>query len=445
MRKRGAYFIVSILALLWMGCEGDGPFNPGEKPLAEAGGAALVDSTLYVSDGGFSIGYSNGNLRSEVITLQWTCSQPEDFLCYKIFAQQQGFGEQVLAQINDFDQSVLVVPNLIQNTWYNFRLERVNRSGMHTGHLIAFKSARWEAPTQLFFNGLAPTIVELSWQDNCDNESNYMILTEIFNSETNQFQLVNSNLMEANTEQANVTLADMNGLYRFGIMAKSAYENDTELIYSSEYSVRFDPATNFHAEQMFDSRIVNLNWVDNSTMETGYELQRSIGEVQGEIDWNTVAVLGTNASSWADTDTSGAVAGDTLYYRLRGLNTYAGITTYTDWTAVQLILQEPFLAPQWEYELWDGQYVDRFLSTNDTDVYLYHALDNIEVYLCPYNLNQDLGFRIWHFNSGVYIGNYNIFNTGDCEISTINAVPGDYLIEIYDSNNLNNWYQLYIR
>jgi len=64
---------------------------------------------------------------------------------------------------------------------------------------------------------------------------------------------------------------------------------------------------------------VDITWTDNTTKETGYELQRSFNGTDG---WSTIATCTTGAGAGTGVrtcqDTSGAQG--TLYYRVRAVD-----------------------------------------------------------------------------------------------------------------------------
>ncbi|MBT1696853.1 fibronectin type III domain-containing protein [Fulvivirgaceae bacterium PWU4] len=70
---------------------------------------------------------------------------------------------------------------------------------------------------------------------------------------------------------------------------------------------------------------VNISWADNATDETGYEVDRSVGNNQS---YTRIATLAANTTQYADNTTE---ADKTYYYRVRakGRNTYY----YSDYTA----------------------------------------------------------------------------------------------------------------
>ncbi len=79
---------------------------------------------------------------------------------------------------------------------------------------------------------------------------------------------------------------------------------------------------------------LNLGWIDNSTNEAGFKLERS---PDGSTDWIQIATPIANAVSYADT---GLTQGTTYYYRIRATNStgdsnFTAMTSATTYDGVQ--------------------------------------------------------------------------------------------------------------
>ncbi len=71
------------------------------------------------------------------------------------------------------------------------------------------------------------------------------------------------------------------------------------------------------------STTVSLSWVDNSTNETGFSIERSIGNAS---EFAQIATVAAGVSQYSN---AGLVAGRTYYYRVRAFNS-AGSSRFTD-------------------------------------------------------------------------------------------------------------------
>jgi hypothetical protein len=430
--------VAPAIALIGLGCEGDGPFSVEEYALKEPGSAAQLDSSRYVANGVFAPGYSSGAIQSDEMILHWSCEDPTDFLCYKIFLN----GQQI-SQLTDFAINELPLTALQQNSWYDVRVERVDRSGMHEGHLMALKTARWLSPENVTMNGLSPSEVNVTWTDRSDNEQGFSLTLDRRNNVTGLFDTISTFNVPADQTSYQVSLPDTTFLYRVGVQAYSSFEQNTSTSISPYYTPQFSPVSSLVATQALDSRIVTLSWVDNSTLETSVEIDRFNGPAPQESDWVPVAVLATNSTSWTDADTSSTTVGNIIQYRVRCVNTYQGIRTVTAWRTTNIILVEPTSVPPWDYEAWDGQSFTRTLSTDDRHVYLFHASDDLDIDLCNLTSSMDLVARIWGID-GSFLGYFNTAGIDACEYIADLAGFSDYLIEVSDENGQAGLYNIFI-
>lgn len=69
------------------------------------------------------------------------------------------------------------------------------------------------------------------------------------------------------------------------------------------------------------STSINLGWIDNSTDETGFDIERSVDS----SNWTLIATTGSNTVAYTS---SGLTASTTYYYRVRAKNS-AGTSAYT--------------------------------------------------------------------------------------------------------------------
>src|SRR5262249_51892325 len=92
---------------------------------------------------------------------------------------------------------------------------------------------------------------------------------------------------------------------------------------SASLMVNLAAPSNLKATAVSASQIY-LTWQDNSTNETGIQIERSL---DGET-WVLLTTVGPNATSYSDT---GLTAGTTYYYRVRAVSTETIPTVYSDY------------------------------------------------------------------------------------------------------------------
>ncbi len=96
--------------------------------------------------------------------------------------------------------------------------------------------------------------------------------------------------------------------------------------YSAQVSVRtpnsVPNAPSALASQVISSSQINLGWADNSSNETGFQVERRLGS---SGSYALVATTGANATSFAST---GLAPSSTYYFRVRAVNS-VGVSAYT--------------------------------------------------------------------------------------------------------------------
>jgi hypothetical protein len=81
-------------------------------------------------------------------------------------------------------------------------------------------------------------------------------------------------------------------------------------------------APNTLAAPSFTTSSIDLTWVDTSSDETGFEIERSL---DGSTGWTLIFTTASNATAYTDTSLS---ASTTYYYRVRAVNSF-GNSSYT--------------------------------------------------------------------------------------------------------------------
>lgn len=167
------------------------------------------------------------------------------------------------------------------------------------------------APADLAAVAVSQTQINLTWADNADNETGFVI--EKKSASDSIFTVIDT--VAANSTGYSSTGLTANTMYTYRVMAyntsnNSAYTNDA----SATTFLPNSPAapTNLIAT-VLSQRTVTLSWIDNAENEEGYKVERST--MNGEFV--TVAALGANASSYKDT----ALTASTNYiYKITGFN-----------------------------------------------------------------------------------------------------------------------------
>src|SRR6266498_462740 len=210
---------------------------------------------------------------------------------------------------------------LLSNTSYSYRVRAYNalaQSGYSNTASAITPQTLPLAPSSLATNVISSAEIDLSWIDNSTNESEFLIERCTGSGCTTFTQIASVN--------ANITTYQNTGLgspitYRYRVRAHntagySAYSNTADG--TTPQIVIFPGPTSLTATTISPTQI-NLAWVDRSSTETGFEIERCSG-----VGCSTFALLttvGMNVQSYQNT---GLTNGTSYTYRVRA---YIGTTT----------------------------------------------------------------------------------------------------------------------
>jgi formylglycine-generating enzyme required for sulfatase activity len=184
------------------------------------------------------------------------------------------------------------------------------------------------APTNLTASISADTLVTLSWKDNSRKESGFEVERRIG---TGDFALVK-------TVGPDATTAGVVGAYRttdtvsfrvraFTLAEKSRYSNEAKAV------VTFAAPSGLAATLAVDT-VLTLRWTDNSTFETGFEVERS---TDGN-DFQLVDSVGANVT--AKLIAGAYLTNTTYYFRVRAKST-KNTSAYSNTASAKLSFPAP--------------------------------------------------------------------------------------------------------
>jgi len=187
--------------------------------------------------------------------------------------------------------------------------------GQFGGNMMMVAGNKPLAPTALAAAGSSAAQIDLTWTDNSNNESGF----SIDRSPDGVSGWVTIGSVGANVTAYSDTTLTENTTEYYRVYANSV---DGPSLYSSVANAasRLNAPTALSPAVASASQI-NLSWADNSSFETGYQVERSLDNAT----WTVIATTAANATTNASTGLAGCT---TYYYRIKAVS--AGNTsTYT--------------------------------------------------------------------------------------------------------------------
>ncbi len=161
-------------------------------------------------------------------------------------------------------------------------------------------------PGNLTATAVSPTEINLAWVDNNDTEIGYRIDRSPDNSTWTNLGTTWPN----QTSFADTSLSESTRYYYRVVTVRDA--GNSAPVYANAWTL-LNAQTSFTASVSSTSAVV-LTWVDNTTLETGYAVERSLTGTGG---WTLVTTTAANAVTYTDTGLSQATR---YHYRVRAIN-----------------------------------------------------------------------------------------------------------------------------
>jgi hypothetical protein len=167
------------------------------------------------------------------------------------------------------------------------------------------------APSGLAITSLLTNKVSLSWTDNSGDESGFKIQRKT--GITGTYAQIKQTGANVTTYTDNDTALRDGTLYYYRVSATNA-AGDSAFSNEASGTTPLAKPTSATATAVSSSQI-NLTWVDNSSSETGYLIERKT-TVNGT--YAQIAQVGANVQSYSDTN--GLSPNTKYYYRVRATN-----------------------------------------------------------------------------------------------------------------------------
>jgi titin len=204
--------------------------------------------------------------------------------------------------------------SLSANTKYFYRVHAYNASGF-SSYTNDASATTWPnpiaVPSALTAQPASKSQINLSWIDNSDNENGFRIERKLGNAGVYaQIAAVGANV----TSFADTGLA-VNTKYFYRLRAFNAGGPSAYSAVASAVTLPNPPSAPSQLSAVtISSSQINLAWVDRSSNETGFRIERKI---DGESDYTPIATIGANVKSFSSL---GLNASTKYFYRVCAYN-----------------------------------------------------------------------------------------------------------------------------
>ncbi len=206
--------------------------------------------------------------------------------------------------------------NLTANTSYTYRVRATNAGGdsnySNEANVTTLQNPPPNAPSGLTAKAVSASEIDLTWTDNSNNETNFILER----STTSTFANITPFTLPANTTSYSDHVGLLPGTrYYYRVKATN---NAVDSAYSDPVSattLTLPAAPSGLTALAVSSSQINLTWTDNSNNETGFKLERSTSSAFTNI---TTMSLAANTTSY--NDDVGLIPATTYYYRVKATN-----------------------------------------------------------------------------------------------------------------------------
>jgi titin len=207
-------------------------------------------------------------------------------------------------------------PGLSQDTPYFYRVRAFNAAGQ-SGYSNEANATTLPdppvAPDLLTATVVSKSQINLAWQDNSSNESNFVIERKILQGGTGTYAQIA--VLGANLTSFNDTGLSANTMYCYRVRAVNAggasdYSNE-----ACGTTLPNAPAAPSNLAATVSSKSqINLTWQDNSTNEDSFKIERKTGSAG---TYKQIAKVAKNVTSFSST---GLSANTPYFFRVRAYN-----------------------------------------------------------------------------------------------------------------------------
>ncbi|RMG20287.1 MAG: hypothetical protein D6732_28775 [Methanobacteriota archaeon] len=304
MKKRyaiGNWLVIGLIFILSIGCSDKSPIDiTSYSPPLPNQGTVILRSDLKSGED-FSPGYHNGKIRSDRVILDWEAYRGSDFLCYRIYRNNT-----LIKTITDAGSVSYVDSGLVQNTYYNYNVTIINRSGLFKQDTIRIKTPLFLPPVNLNYQVIDSSTIKIHWQNRAESATHFRVFRR--HSQEPDFR-------ELGTTQDTFFVDNTVSNFQQYYYRVEAFNNYESTLPSTALSVFVNyqmlPPTLLSVQQLPHSRSVRLEWDDNSNAEDGFRIYR---RPQNNPTFQMIATVPGNTTEYVDNDTLTSLRVDSTYF-----------------------------------------------------------------------------------------------------------------------------------
>ncbi|MFH1230934.1 MAG: fibronectin type III domain-containing protein [Planctomycetota bacterium] len=217
--------------------------------------------------------------------------------------------------------------SVVGETTYYYRVRAYNAVGDSAYSNESYLTTAPNAPSSLNATAISATAITLTWTDNSNAETGFKIERKTGSGGTYaQITVVGVNGV---TYTDNTLIGETTYYYRI-----LAYNTNGNSDYSSEaFTTTILNAPSILTATAVSSSQINLTWQDNSNVESGFKIERSLDGVT----FTQITTVGANNISYPNT---GLAENTTYYYRIKSYNGN-GDSNYSDVVSALTPLNAP--------------------------------------------------------------------------------------------------------
>ena len=145
---------------------------------------------------------------------------------------------------------------------------------------------------------------------------------------------------------------------------------------------------------VISSSQINLTWADNTTLETGYTVERAPDNVGVPGTWAAIASLGANSTIYNNT---GLSANTRYWYRVRAFNS-TDVSAYSSQVSATTLAAPPAAPSNLQAQSLSSSRIDLTWTDNastETGFYVERAVDNAGLVAAGFDAGnaEPAGFR----------------------------------------------------